>query len=275
MNRLDYQFVCTANNLDRKFVVKTLASVDDDSLKDGAVYTYLGVWEKPCGAVQPVCLKYTDKKRIRKWQDSKPIEVVVLNRLYYCLGVSQLVCHYNEEDRYCIITEKPDHADCMTLDELIKYQGKEWNEGVDDKQKRYLSLSEANVKRIFKQVLDIVNACYLRGVRHMQLHEARNYWIDLMTYEVKLWNFEHADVGFTERTKAIEDEWRVVRQLGILLQMLTLNINVSQDCLSLIKSCLQKTELFQPTLKYLRRHFWFVEKKCPLVKRKMNTPFCD
>jgi hypothetical protein len=213
------------------------------------VYVYFGRGNAFLGKNKLVCMKCTSK------QDFKSSEVHIMKRFYYCAGICQLGFHFKLNNAYAIVFERPSER-CVTLDEIVQLNGQKCHERVNEQNRYLISVTESIAKKIFKAILDIVNECYLRKVCHLQWNELKNFWIDLDTYQVQLWNFEQCYLkNFIDREAALLEEQNTIFQLGMLLKTLVGDLKVSYDCQFLVEKCLQENN--RPTLKELRYDGWF------------------
>jgi hypothetical protein len=184
-------------------------------------------------------------------------EVAVMEKLYYCAGVSLLAHHYEFNNVYAIVTERL-CENSITLDEIVQFNGQKCHERINERNCYRIALSEQIVKKIFKQILDIANVCYMRDVYHLQWNDLKNYWIDPKTYQVQLWNFERSEIKkFAHRQEALEDEQRTVRQMGELLKTLIGDLKVPHVCRFIMERCF---DVYGPSLQEVRHCKWFQEK---------------
>jgi hypothetical protein len=219
------------------------------NVHENIVCVYYGRGKTIFGKDRLLCIKCTTGKNFK----SSKAEVAIMERLYYCAGVSPLVHVFQLPNAYAVVTEKLSE-NCITMDEMVKHNGQECCDRENEHNRYFVSLTESIIKKIFKQVLKIVNGCYLRGVRNLQWHDLKNYWIDLKTYQIQLWNFEKSDFNkFACRKIAVQDEQRTVQQLGWLLKTLVGDLKVSDDCRAIIHMCFQDK---RPTLRQLRCRDW-------------------
>lgn len=229
----------------------------------------------------PVAIKSIAKDRVPAWGvvhgKRVPLEVALLLRVAHIPQVVRLLNWLEKEDSFLLILERPEP--CKDLYEYVTARG---------------PLPEDEAQDLMLQVVNIVMACHAAGVIHRDIKDENLLVTTDRHGRVTLKLIDFGSGAFFLRDKIYTDfegtkvysppEWIVHNQyqgvpatvwsLGILLydlvfgdipfeyedQIVTakvlINIDVTPECESLIRWCLQVAPEDRPTLEQMLQHPW-------------------
>ena len=123
----------------------------------------------------PVAIKEILKKSVTKWRSIEgvcvPLEYCLLRQVSHIDGVVKVLDACQSDDYFFIIMERIEPSE--DLYEFLKKRG---------------SLPEDMAQSFFRQVVEIINECYLAGVLHRDIKD-ENIIVDLKNLKLKIIDF--------------------------------------------------------------------------------------
>jgi serine/threonine protein kinase len=212
--------------------------------------------------------KYVKKPFVNIWYRNKPLEVTLLQKLFNCERIVQIVKDFETPDSWCIVMKRiPNSKDLYTF--------------VTEKK----GIEEDLAKKFVKQIIEAVLSCYKRGVCHRDLKD-ENVLVDMNTLDVFLLDFGSGQFYNEKRQykdfygsheppeykqfKKYTDEPMSVWCLGIMVYQMITNLPVfnlekpitrfpkkmSPLCIHFIQKCLTMNPKHRPKLQELLSHLW-------------------
>ena len=119
-----------------------------------------------------IAIKIIEKHgKFIKMENSVPLEVILMRQLTEVPGVIHLLDYFDEPDAYTLIVERVNNSE--DLYDYINNNG---------------PLSECLALHLFKQVVNITNACHQKVIVHRDIKD-ENILIDTNTFRIKLIDF--------------------------------------------------------------------------------------